>query len=529
MGIVILALVSLIITLPLFLSNGLFVSHDILFHYIWSEQFYNAFIEGVLYPRWVDTPYGYGSATFIFYAPLSFYVISVINILIKSQILSMNLAIYLSFFLSGLSMYFFIRELQGERAGVVSGVLYELLPYHILNLYIRGVIPELFAYIWFPLILLFIQKIFINRRSSMLFMSLSYAGLIMTHLVSSFMFSFVMVGYGLYLFLVERKKGMSEMLCAMALGIGLSSLYLMPVVFEKGLIHIEFIKIFNYKDYFLFLFKNLMDNKFYPILHEIVIIEAAFLIFSFLQIKRKVIYSKNAFFVLLLFVSLFLTTPLSLFIWKYMPGFTNLQFPWRWLIFSGLSVSIIAGDLAGNFKGEVQKAVSIILFPLLIMSFFIMSQISFFKSKDIDYFRAHSGLFSPVEYRPVWLKDYRKMLPAVEKVQIIKGNGSVDILDWKSNQRLLLVNGETPLDMRFSTFYFPGWEAKIDGKRCGIMIDKDSGSIVIEVPEGRHKIELNFRGTPVRYYGKVTSLISLVLLFLVYLYEKQKFSKKQDH
>src|SRR4030042_3592160 len=114
MYILILSLVSLIITLPLFLSNSLIISQDILWHFVWSEQFHKALMEGVFYPRWVDTPFGYGSPTFIFYAPLGFYVISIINIPIKSQILSLDLAIYLSFFLSGLTMYFFARKLNGE-------------------------------------------------------------------------------------------------------------------------------------------------------------------------------------------------------------------------------------------------------------------------------------------------------------------------------------------------------------------------------------------------------------------------------
>src|SRR3990170_5841016 len=93
-SIVILSFVSLIITLPLFLSNSLIISQDILWHFVWSEQFHKALTEGVLYPRWVDTPFGYGSPTFIFYAPLSFYVISLITILTKSSILSMKIAIY---------------------------------------------------------------------------------------------------------------------------------------------------------------------------------------------------------------------------------------------------------------------------------------------------------------------------------------------------------------------------------------------------------------------------------------------------
>src|SRR4030066_1403070 len=178
MNIAILALVSLFITLPSFFSNSLIFSQDILFHFVWSEQFQKALTEGVLYPRWVDTPFGYGSPTFIFYAPLSFYVISLITILTKSSILSMKIAIYLSFFFSGLTMYFFARKLNGERAGLVSGVLYQFIPYHIFDLFCRGVVPELFAFIWFPLILLFIRKIFTERKfSSIAFVSLAYAGL----------------------------------------------------------------------------------------------------------------------------------------------------------------------------------------------------------------------------------------------------------------------------------------------------------------------------------------------------------------
>jgi len=527
MNIAILALVSLFITLPSFFSNSLIFSQDILFHFVWSEQFYKALMEGVLYPRWVDTPFGYGTPTFIFYAPLSFYVISAINVLTKSQILSVNIAIYLSFFLSGLSMYFFSKNINGQRAGLISGALYQLFPYHILDLFSRGVLPELSAFIWFPLILLLMQKIFTDRKSSsIVFLSFAYAGLTMTHLVSSFMFTFVMIGYGLYLSFTEKKSGTFRMFCAMALGIGLSSIYLMPVIFERGFTHMEFIKFFNYKDCFLFLKGNLGEGLFYPILHGIVIFEIAFLILSFWIIRRKLTNANNSFFVFLLFASLFLTTPLSILIWRYIPEFSNLQFPWRWLIFSGLSVSIIAGNLIGNFKGEVQKATSILVSPLLIMSIFLILHVSFFKSGEINYWRSHSGLFSPVEYRPLWLKDFKKVLPAAERVSILNGNGSVDIGDWKSNQRLLSTNSKTSLMLKFSTFYYPGWIAKIDYKQSDIIIEKDTGSMLLEVPEGRHKIELIFKDTPVRYYAKVISLISLIVVLSLYLYGMFKPANK---
>lgn len=514
--IVVLALTSLVITMPFFLSKGLIASYDIFYHVIWSEQFHKALMEGVLYPRWMDTPFGYGSPTFIFYAPLSFYVISAIHIFITSHFLSLKIAIYLSFFLSGLSMYYFARKLNGENAGLVTAVAYQLLPFHIAELFIRGSIASLFAFIWYPIILLFMREIFIKRRaSSMAYMSLAYAGLIMTHLVSAFMFTFVMIGYGLYVFFKEKKGGLLRMFIAIILGIGLASIYLIPVAFEREFVHIEIIKIFNYKDNFLFIYETLTTE----IMNKIALIDAVMLIISFFLIRRKVMETKNIFFIILLATSLFLTIPLSSFIWRYMPGFSNIQFPWRWLVFSGLSVSIIAGYLIIHFKGKLKRLLIFILFVPLFLSFFIIYQPYYLA--DIDFWRERSVAFSPFEYRPVWLKNPKKKLHAAERVEIVKGNGSVDIIEWTSAKRLLSIKGTSSLRMRFSTFYFPGWNAYIDGVHTMIRIEEDTGATIVEVPEGKHKLTLRFEDTPVRYHAKLISLVSFFIIVLVIVVSKK--------
>ena len=201
-----------------------------------------------------------------------------------------------------------------------------------------------------------------------------------------------------------------------------------------------------------------------------------------------------------------------------MPEFSNLQFPWRWLTFSGLSVSIISGMLISNFKREVQKSTGIFISILLIISIFVMFQVSFFKKGEIERWRTHPGLFSPFEYRPVWLTDPGKILLPVEKVKIIKGNGSVDIVDWESDQRILSTKGNTPLTLKFSTFYYPGWEAEIDGFKAHILIEKDSGEMLINIPAGRHVLELKFIDTPLRFYAKLISLVFCFMIFLLVLF-----------
>jgi len=526
--IIILGFTALVIISPLCLSGNLFTSQDILFHVTWAEQFYNALTDGIFYPRWVDTPFGYGSATFIFYAPLSFYLLSAINFFANSFIVSVKLAIFISFFLSGISMYLFMKDSNGEKAGLASALLYQVIPFHTFNLFTRGVFPELLAFIWFPLILLATRQMFLNKKPAAIACAgLAYTGLILTHLVSAFMFTFIMIGYAFYLTFIEKKSGLLRMLIAMLLGLGLSSIYLLPVIFERAFIHIEFINIFNYADCFLFLQNTLSDKSFYPVPHGIFIIEAAFLLFSVWAMKKKLIDVKNVFFLMLLSVSLLLTVPLSDLIWKFVPEFPNLQFPWRWLTFSGLSVALLSGVLLTNFRGQFRKVLIIFLLPLLLLSFLNILSVSFFPTEAVKYWTRDSSLYAPVEYRPIWLQQYKKKLPPTEKVSIARGVGALDIIEWKAHRRILLTEGETDLTLQFSTFYFPGWTAEIDGKSYNILIDKENGSMILEIPKGRHEIQLTFRDTQVRILGTIISISSLFLMLALTAYAYINLSKKK--
>jgi hypothetical protein len=58
------------------------------------------------------------------------------------------------------------------------------------------------------------------------------------------------------------------------------------------------------------------------------------------------------------------------------------------------------------------------------------------------------------------------------------------------------------------------------------MVDGDSGSIIVEVPEGKHKVELIFDDTSVRYYAKVVSIISLIVVSSLCLYGMFKPANK---
>ena len=62
--------------------------------------------------------------------------------------------------------------------------------------------------------------------------------------------------------------------------------------------------------------------------------------------------------------------------------------------------------------------------------------------------------------------------------------------------------------------------AYVDGTEIAIQIESGTGAMLIDIPKGTHMLKLKFVDTPVRYYGKLISLLSLFCLGCFLLREK---------
>ena len=197
-AILVLAASAFFCTLPFFIHKTLFVSHDIKFHLFQSHQFYKSLASGTLMPRWaIDANNGYGSPNFLFYSPFSYYIVSLFHFFLPSIIGSIIAAIWSSFLFSGISMYFVVKRYAGAAIGLICAVLYQIFPFHTIDLYMRGTLGELFAFVWFPLLFVCLDEILSFNRKRLFFVgfSICYAGLILTHLVSAFLFAMIFITY----------------------------------------------------------------------------------------------------------------------------------------------------------------------------------------------------------------------------------------------------------------------------------------------------------------------------------------------
>jgi len=67
-------------------------------------------------------------------------------------------------------------------------------------------------------------------------------------------------------------------------------------------------------------------------------------------------------------------------------------------------------------------------------------------------------------------------------------------------------------ELRFYTYYFPGWHGFIDGKQVDIYPGGPYGLITLKVPPGEHRVAIRFGDTPVRAAGRLVTLASLLLV-----------------
>lgn len=540
-SVLIISLSALYAITPLFLHQEFAFGGDIGYHINTAHQVSMSIMEGTLYPRWQSMSNGgYGAPATIFYSPLFYWLTGIIDILTPSLIISLKVMTFAGFLLSGISMYIFLRNFCSYRGSVAGAAAYQLLPYHIFDLYWRGTLAETFAFAWLPIILHFAYKGFTEDRLLMwIGLAFSYAGLVLTHLASAYIFTFVITAFALFLSLRGKSPRLFlKFTLSFLFGLSLSTVYFVPMLFERRFVHLEWMTEVPWGDYtrnFLFMGENSM-KIFHIHLKQIVILQLLLVITSLISIlKRKGLQNIPyiAFFSLLFLFSLYISTPLSMPIWKNTPGLQTIQFPWRWLMVSTFSAAVLTGLWFDKFsldaikRDRLFKVSSALFYAFFIVSLYLSSihimSAGPMKRKTLGWMMREGG--DVIEYRPIWLsqktKDFSKErgeTPVIFK----KGGGRVDIASWKSHSRLFKVDAAVPSILRVSTFYYPGWTALINDKEIPISIEKDSGAMLLNLPPGKNEVLLEFRDTPLRRGAKWISILSLLAAVLGLVAARQR-------
>lgn len=523
-------IISFAFVLDLFVNKGQPASFDEPTHLTNIAMFYKSMKEGQFHVTWTDGFANYGMPIGIIAQQVTSYLGGLINFIVGNVIISYNLVILIGVFLSTLFFYFFLRLNFREKSSLIGAFLFHFAPYRIINIYIRGDIPEFFAGVFLPLIL--IGLYFIANKKTLpgfILLTLSTSFLILTHPMMVIVYGFIIGPYFLYLCYKNTSiiKFCLISFLAFILGLGLTGYYIIPLMLEIKYFYYglaanhagptQYMSLINFIDpNWYYFYKNDIFPRGHFIksgLFETIIFIGGSIYLGWLSIKKK----KITIDFLLLSVTIgviliVLMTKEAFPIFLHINFISNIQHQWR--LFSSF-IYIPPLILAYIMDKNEKKVLFIILIIIIcLLRFPQLYGKNYTTHQQSEYFFNPENLHSTI-MNTVWTGPTQDYPIKKNKGEIIEGKGQILMQQITNIQRTYTVQADTDIRMTDYTFYFPGWKAFIDGKETVIQFQDPTyrGVITYNVPKGTHKIQVIFKNTKARLFGMIISSISLVLLF----------------
>lgn len=525
----------MIFTIPALMGltkPGFFPTQD----YIYVARVYQmdkSLKDGQFPVRWVPD-FRYGEPLYNFYAPLPYYVGSVLKPLLPSYLITVKVLFALGFIFSGLAMYFLASYLFGNLAGFLSSMLYVYAPYHSVDIYVRGALSESWALIFFPLV--FLASFKLNEKVNIrnfLFLSLSLAGLFYTHNVMTMLFTPFLLGFIAYLIFVNKTyTNIKFFTLAFIFAISLSASFLIPAFFERGYVQTDKLirGYFDFRGHFVAwpqffstfwgygasLWGSKDDMSFQiGIIHWILFATSITVVF-FKNTKFRLL----AIFLALEFLfSLFMQHNQSAPIWETIKVLEFTQFPWRFLGISIFLISILGGLFVYFLNEKFKKIVFILTVVTVLFNINYFKPESFYLDSIDDHYISTTTLSKddrlPKDYLPIWVKkieDQKRQFPYA-----VSGEIKVSNYQKRSSTVSFKAKVEQDGEVEVPITYFPGWEVLVNGKKVQIQEPSDLGLIKFKLVKGEYIIKMRFASTPLRAFSDMLTYSSFFVLVILLL------------
>jgi hypothetical protein len=383
-------LFGLIAIAPLLQPGYFWGAHDARHDVYFLFQYDKSVLGGNWFPRWgPDWAFGYGYPFWIIYAPLSVLLGELgHHFLGLGWETSVKTVLGFSIVLSGLGMYGFARSWLGQRAGLLAAIAYMLIPYHLVDVYVRAALPESLALALLPFVLWsFRLTVLRPRLANILGAAFAYAALWWTHNLTALIFTPALMVYVLALAWWETKERLGSQteavrrslpaaparafsLCLLAplaaglLAFGLSAAFLIPAALEARNVNQaqwfgSYYNPFQHFVYFFQLFNPAWgfgisvpgpdDVSQGALSYQLGAVPALLCAITLCTARRLGDVRRRELWLLGLFAgaAVFLTLNISAPAW-HLPLVPYAQFPWRYLLVAIPFLSLLAGAILAD-------------------------------------------------------------------------------------------------------------------------------------------------------------------------------------
>ena len=535
--------------------------HDFEFHiFSWMEVL-GQWKHGVAYPRWAALAHwGYGEARFLFYPPASWTLGGALGAVLPWKMVP-GAYCWIVLTLAGAAMYRLAREWLPAPDALFAALFYALNPYHLLIVYWRSAYAELLAATLLPLLLLCLLRLF-SRESEpslrpTLWLSLILAAAWLTNAPAAVMIHYSTAGLALIFiaFGAGRERSWNPEVwhpairtlvrtaLAMLLGAGLASFYLLPAIYEQRWINLSEVLSPGVRPQDNFIFTTIADpdhNRFNLLVSTVALAEIGVLAFAIWFSRKKqrvgtaapgcpiarsanVLSADRGRWVLLSAwgaATAILMLSVSNFFWQHLPKLRFVQHPFRWLLCMNVALAMLLPMAAKRWTTRLLTCALLLATLILAGRRFqppwwdMASDIRQMSNAIAD----GTGYEGSDEYVPAADDAYEldKSLPLV----VVGGTGAlprIQILVWGPAEKRFTVRATAPQNLTVRLFNYPAWAVVVNGKPTATQKTDVTGLIVIPIGAGDNDIHIHFRRTIDRLIGNVVSLISLVLLVVVWM------------
>ncbi len=252
--------------------------------------------------------------------------------------------------------------------------------------------------------------------------------------------------------------------------------------------------------------------------------------------------ARGAALLALLVVFLTLTLAASRPIWESVALLKLFQFPWRFLGPATVCAALLVGALALPITqqgGRREGWLPILTCLALILPSFSWTFVTRFPpaqpavedifAREIE--AGGLGLTSAGEFLPIGVKQLPAPDPAWAEAAARNIAERLDRsslppgVTVQSSQTMRLAaearfESAQPFEATFRWFYFPGWQAEVDGRPAPIRAAEPSGFITVAVPAGAHTVRVFFGDTPLRRLAAALSLLGCIGLPMLMVFAR---------
>ncbi|MBU0493710.1 MAG: hypothetical protein KKA73_11340 [Chloroflexi bacterium] len=563
---------AILVSAALLSPNFFLEAHDARHSAYFLMQFDQDVHDGGIPPRWSnDSNYGYGYCVFVLYPPLAFIVGEALHLLGLGFVDAIKGVYALGFLFSGLTMYWFARRWLGSGGALVAALIYMVAPYHLVDIYVRGALAEFTAFALFPWALAAFHDL-VERPSArhVALAALSYGLVVLTHMAALLMFTVFLGAYILFLvgyrtwqtrqargwrpawstFLTATSLVAIALLLALALSAGFwLSMLEGTTAIDQG----EFIvaradwrRFFVYFDQFFSPFWGYgyagdghSDDMSYQLgVVGVVLGLLSLWATSKLTRLRGPARAQTTFFAAATVVLLLLMMTVSAPLWQLAGSLAfTVQFPWRLLTLSSLTLAFLAGaaivplslpetpgrsrrSRGGNEDKALPRLAPLALVIVLASTPYIVPQwtapIPITPRTLVEFELSHHEILGTMR----WTQAKPTTSPMVDQYlaeePLVKGralsdDATAETLRVGGHSADFRVQSSNDTGLLVYTQYFPGWSAWIDGQPAPVSISDPDGLIVVDVPPGEHLVQVRLVESPARLAGDGLSAIGLVI------------------